>query len=75
MKTRFLKASLGLLLLAAAGLSGYFVGVHSITDNPSEVASIRSNSVKRVVAMPGDIVEVRAGVVYVNGQPQKPGQR
>jgi hypothetical protein len=74
MKTRFLKASRGLLLLAAAGVLGYLVGVHSTTDRPAEMVSTHKFSVKRIVAMPGDLVEVRAGVVFLNGQPYKAGQ-
>lgn len=31
---------------------------------------LRSNYIKRCVGIPGDVLEVRAGQVYVNGQPQ-----
>jgi signal peptidase I len=34
-----------------------------------DLPSMEELLVKRIVAMPGEIVEIRSGVVYVNGQP------
>lgn len=39
------------------------VVVFRFPDNPSR------NFIKRVIGVPGDSVEIRAGIVYVNGQP------
>jgi len=32
----------------------------------------RDNYIKRCVALPGDVLEVKAGEIFVNGEPQKP---
>ncbi len=36
---------------------------------PVYIPSMKENYVKRCVAVPGDTLEVRAGVVYINGKP------
>jgi len=61
------------LAIVAAAAGGYLVGLHD-----SEIAPPRSTVVRRVVGKPGDRIEVRLGIVLVNGnslqEPPKTGR-
>jgi hypothetical protein len=57
------------LAILAAAAGGYFVGIHD-----SEIAPPGRTVLRRVVAKPGDRIEVRKGIVLVNGKAlQEPG--
>jgi len=47
---------------------GYVMGNYKIVTRPVDK---RDNLVKRCIALPGDVVEVRNAQVFVNGQPQR----
>jgi signal peptidase I len=66
MKPTYIRSALTSIALLAAAAGGYLVGIHDgkdvITFTPT-----RSGYVKRVVGKPGDRLEFRRGVVFLNG--------
>jgi len=45
--------------------------IHNLYDIETRPVDRRDNYIKRCVALPGDILEVKGNLVYVNGKPQK----
>ena len=65
-----MRAFAGLLLLFAGTVAGYLIGVRQSSPNhPRVFTSPEGSQVKRVMAVPGDRVEIKAGTVYLNGKP------
>jgi type IV secretory pathway protease TraF len=65
-----MKVFAGLLLLFAGTVAGYLIGVRNNSPNhPRVFMSPEGSQVRRVMAVPGDRVEIKAGTVYLNGKP------
>ena len=70
MRDPITKAFAGLLLLFAGTVAGYLIGVrHNSSNHPRVFMSPEGSQIRRVIAVPGDRLEIKAGTVYLNGKP------